>query len=101
MTEEGLPERRAGGDHVVALALFLDRADQVGRRVVVAFHPDLDDRAGRDLVGGSGGVDHDGGLEDRLELTDPGLVVALLGLGCVVIGVLADVTVLAGALDPL
>ena len=49
-----------------------------------------------------GGALHDHrGLEQLVEVADPGLVVPLLVLGRVVVGVLADVAVLAGPLDPL
>src|SRR5439155_24702813 len=43
VAEERLPEGGAGGDHVVAPALLLDGADEVGRRLVVALHTELDD----------------------------------------------------------
>src|SRR5205807_314168 len=36
VAEEGLPERGAWRDDVVAAALLLDGADEVGRRLVVA-----------------------------------------------------------------
>ena len=55
--------------------------------------------AGRDDVTGLPRDDLRG-AEDLLELTDARLVVPLLVLGRVVVGVLADVAVLAGALDP-
>src|SRR5581483_9300772 len=100
VAEECLAERRTGGDDVVAAALLLDRTDEVGRRLVVALHPNLDDRPGHHGRG-VGRLDHHRRLQDRLQLADPGLVVALLGLGRVVVGVLPDVAVLPGALDPL
>ena len=67
--------------------------------VVVAFHPHLDDGAGSDDLARLALDDH-GGAQDLLELADARLVVALLVLGRVVVGVLPDVAVLAGALDP-
>ena len=68
--------------------------------VVVALVAELDERARLDDLAGGVAVDHDRVLQHLLELADARLVVALLVLGRVVVGVLADVAVLAGPLDP-
>ena len=67
--------------------------------VVVAVVAEVDERARLDHVAGGVGVDHDRVLQHLLELADPGLVEAVLVLGRVVVGVLLDVAVLAGAFD--
>jgi len=79
---------------------LLDGAHQVGGGVGTGAHPDLHQHPGGDRVA-AGGVDDLGRLEDLLEMADAGLVEALLVLGRVVVGVLADVAVLACPLDAL
>ena len=79
---------------------FLDGTDEICHQIVVVLIPKVDERARLHDVTGSAGIDDDRVLEHRFELADAGLVVTLLVLCRVVIGVLRDVTVLAGSLDP-
>ena len=58
-----------------------------------------DDRAGRDRAVGAAALDDLGVLEERLELADAALHLALLVLGGVVVAVLGEVAELAGRLD--
>ena len=93
-------ERRRRADHVEVAGALLDVADEVALGVVVAVAlvDDRDDGARPDDAGLGGGDDL-GVLEDRLELADAALHVALLVLGGVVVAVLGEVAELAGPLD--
>ena len=93
-------ERRRRADDVEVVGLLLDVADEVALGVVVAVAlvDDGDDRARADDAG-LGRLDDLGVLEDRLELADAALHVALLVLGGVVVAVLGEVAELAGPLD--
>ena len=80
------------------MTLF-DRAEEIGDDVVVTLVAEFDETAGLDDVAGRA-LEHHRGLQHRFDLPDPRLVVALLVLGGVIVGVLADVAVLARSFDP-
>ena len=61
---------------------------------------DGDRRADLDVVGGVVLVDDRGVLDQRLERLDPALDERLLVLGVLVLGVLGEVAVLLGVVDP-
>ena len=100
--DEGLAERRAGGDHVELVVALLDVADEVGLGVVVgvAVVDDGDDDARADDALGRA-LDDLAVVQDRVELADAALHVALLVLGRLVVAVLRQVAQLAGPLDGL
>ena len=93
-----LTERRARADDVVLDAALLDRAVEVGVDVVVALVAELHHRAR--LHGLAVGALHDlAVLEHGGQLPDPGLHLALVVLGGVVVAVLLQVAQLPGGLD--
>ena len=92
--DEGLAERRVGGEDVVGLVALLDRADEVRLDVGVAVVAELDEAPRLDDFAGRA-FDDDRGLQDLLDLADAGFALALLVLRGVVVGVLADVSELA------
>ena len=80
--------------------LGLGRADD-RERLLAVVALDLDGRADLDVVGRVVLVDDRGVLDQRLERLDPALDERLLVLGVLVLGVLGEVAVLLGVVDPL
>src|SRR5688572_5013674 len=87
------------GDPAFA-GLRLGRADDRERLLAVAAL-DADLRADLDVVGRMVLVDDRGVLDQRLERLDPALDERLLVLGVLVLGVLGQVAVLLGIVDPI
>ena len=97
-------DRLPSGEFVDSTSYFSLRSSiEPTRYVTTSSSPcvaQVDERARLDDVAGGAAVDDDRVLQHLLELADAGLVEAVLVLGRVVVGVLLEVAVLAGPLDP-
>ena len=98
LAEQGATDRALVGDPALG-GLGLGRADDRERLLAVGAL-DRDGRADLDVVGRVVLVDDRGVLDERLEGLDPALDERLLVLGVLVLGVLREVAVLLGVVDP-
>ena len=98
LLEQRPPHGRLVGDPPIA-RIGLGRADD-GERLLALLALDEDGRADGDVVGGVVLVDQDRVLDQGLERQDPALHERLLVLGVLVLGVLLEVAVLLGVVDP-
>ena len=98
LAEQGAPDRALVGDPALG-RLGLGGADDRERLLAVGAL-DRDGRADLDVVGRVVLVDDRGVLDQRLERLDPALDERLLVLGVLVLGVLGQVAVFLGVVDP-
>ena len=98
LAEQGAPDRALVRDPALG-GLGLGRADDRERFLAVRAL-DRDGRADLDVVGRVVLVDDRGVLDQRLERLDPALDERLLVLGVLVLGVLGQVAVFLGVVDP-
>src|SRR5207249_629647 len=99
LAEQRAPDRALVADPAFG-RLGLGRADD-GERLRAVGAADLDRRADLDVVVGVVLVDERGVLDQRLDHLDAALDERLLVLGVLVLGILREVAVLLGVMDPL
>src|SRR5258706_9523736 len=99
LAEEGAADRALVADPTLG-RFGLGRSDDREGLLAVVAH-DGDRRADLDVIRGVVLVDDRGVLDQRLERLDPALDERLLVLGVLVLGVLREVAVLLGVVDPL
>src|SRR5258706_1150598 len=99
LAEEGAADRALVADPTLGRFGLGRTDDREGLLAVVA--QDSDRRADLDVIRGVVLVDDRGVLDQRLERLDPALDERLLVLGVLVLGVLREVAVLLGVVDPL
>ena len=98
LAEQGAADRALVRDPALG-GLGLGRADD-RERLLAVLALDRDGRADLDVVGRVVLVDDRGVLDQRLERLDPALDERLLVLGVLVLGVLGEVAVFLGVVDP-